>query len=231
MSGTREHDRYADWDGAYVLGSLSLAERREYEAHLEGCDRCRLAVAELSGLPGLLGRVDRTRAFSLLAEPEPVVSDPPPPADLVARIERSELGRRRRRILGAIAAVAAAAVVVGAVAVPIVVASQPHPEVVAALQPVAASPLTAEVRLTSVAWGTRIDMRCGYDEKGAAEGGWSYALWVVDRHGAASEVSTWRVPGGSSVGLTAATALDLRDIASVQVRSIATGDVLLSTDL
>ena len=39
-------DRYLTWDAAYVLGSLSSAERREYEAHLETCDRCRSAVAD-----------------------------------------------------------------------------------------------------------------------------------------------------------------------------------------
>src|SRR3981189_1348475 len=45
--------RYATWDAAYVLGSLSSAERREYEAHLETCDRCRSAVAEIRGIPAL----------------------------------------------------------------------------------------------------------------------------------------------------------------------------------
>ncbi|MDT5019219.1 MAG: hypothetical protein QOD39_5379, partial [Mycobacterium sp.] len=30
-------DRYATWDAAYVLGSLSDDERREYEAHLATC--------------------------------------------------------------------------------------------------------------------------------------------------------------------------------------------------
>ena len=30
------HSRYADWDSVYVLGSLSPAERREYEEHIRG---------------------------------------------------------------------------------------------------------------------------------------------------------------------------------------------------
>lgn len=47
-------DEYALWDGAYVLGSLSCADRREFEAHLSTCVSCRLAVGELCGLPGLL---------------------------------------------------------------------------------------------------------------------------------------------------------------------------------
>ena len=65
-------DRYATWDAAYVLGSLSSAERREYEAHLETCDRCRAAVAELSGMPALLGLLDVDDVRALDDEqPEP----------------------------------------------------------------------------------------------------------------------------------------------------------------
>ena len=33
------HD-YATWDAAYVLGSLSSADRREFEAHLSVCPIC-----------------------------------------------------------------------------------------------------------------------------------------------------------------------------------------------
>ena len=51
------HD-YATWDAAYVLGSLSPADRREYEAHLSVCPLCNQAVSELSGMPALLSKVD-----------------------------------------------------------------------------------------------------------------------------------------------------------------------------
>ncbi|MGV0798210.1 zf-HC2 domain-containing protein, partial [Mycolicibacterium elephantis] len=53
-----DDDRYVTWDAAYVLGSLSGDERREYEAHLQTCAQCRAAVAELSGIPALLAKVD-----------------------------------------------------------------------------------------------------------------------------------------------------------------------------
>ena len=33
----RDDDPYAMWDAAYVLGSLSGNERREFEAHLATC--------------------------------------------------------------------------------------------------------------------------------------------------------------------------------------------------
>ena len=48
---------YAMWDAAYVLGSLSAADRREFETHLAGCPSCREAVAELGGVPALLSQL------------------------------------------------------------------------------------------------------------------------------------------------------------------------------
>lgn len=56
--GPVDPDRYSTWDAAYVLGSLSSEERREYEAHLTTCPQCRAGVAELSGMPALLSLID-----------------------------------------------------------------------------------------------------------------------------------------------------------------------------
>jgi hypothetical protein len=239
MTDPRDHARYADWDGAYVLGALSPAERREFEQHLETCERCRQSVGELSGMPGLLGRVDADRAFALL-DPAADADDGEPagaaPVDLVDRIERAEHRRRTRR-LRIVAAVAAVAVVAAAVTVPAVVLSaQPHPDLAVALAPTTTSPLSAQIQLTSVQWGTRIDMHCAYGTENdwsnpSDEGDWDYSLWVVGRYGVASQVSTWKATSGSKVGLSAATALPLDEIATVEVRSAATGDVLLSKRL
>lgn len=248
MSDARDHARYADRDGAYVLGALSPAERREYETHLEACDRCRLAVAELSGMPGLLARVDADRAFSLLDAPDAadrreaegapdaeVAANASSPADLVARIERAERARRMRRLRIA-GGIAAAVLLAAAIGIPVGIAAQPHPAVAVALAPAVTSPLRARVQLTSVAWGTRIDMDCSYGADGRwthpdDEGDWSYSLWVVGASGAASELSTWRATSGSRVTLTAGTALPIGDIARVEVRSATTNDVLLAKDL
>ena len=49
---------YADWDGAYVLGSLAPGERLDFERHMGDCKACALAVRQIAGLPGLLARVD-----------------------------------------------------------------------------------------------------------------------------------------------------------------------------
>lgn len=52
-----EHARCADWDGAYVLGALTPGDRHVFERHLEECERCRDAVAELAAMPGLLAQI------------------------------------------------------------------------------------------------------------------------------------------------------------------------------
>jgi carotenoid cleavage dioxygenase-like enzyme len=51
LNGARD---YSMWDAAYVLDSLSDADRCEYEAHLDGCTSCRTAVAELTAILPLL---------------------------------------------------------------------------------------------------------------------------------------------------------------------------------
>jgi carotenoid cleavage dioxygenase len=57
--GAHEHET---WDAAYVLGALSDADRREFEAHLTGCVSCREAVAELVAIAPMLSLVDDGQA-------------------------------------------------------------------------------------------------------------------------------------------------------------------------
>ena len=75
---------YADWDGAYVLGALSPADRLEFERHLAECATCAPAVREMAGLPGLLGRVDE----SALADHAPASNLPPVPDTVLPRLRR-----------------------------------------------------------------------------------------------------------------------------------------------
>jgi anti-sigma factor RsiW len=236
---TPDHAHYADWDAAYVLGSLSPAERREFETHLEGCERCRASVAELSGLPGLLARLDADRAFELLEQPdEAPAADaapiPPMPTDLVARIQGRDAARRSRRRTRLVLGLAAAAVVATGIALPVSIATAPHPTVSTALSQVVTSPLSADVELTSVKWGTKVEMSCRYrdiDSGAPAETRWVYALWVVQKDGTASELSSWSAANNSTVTLSAGTAVPVDQIAAVQVRSVRDGKVLLESDL
>jgi anti-sigma factor RsiW len=49
---------YDMWDAAYVVGMLSAADRREFEAHMANCSACRDAVADLSGMQARLSQLD-----------------------------------------------------------------------------------------------------------------------------------------------------------------------------
>jgi hypothetical protein len=50
----QDGDKYAQWDAAYVLGSLSELDRREFEAHLEECWACRCSSS--TTLPNTMTR-------------------------------------------------------------------------------------------------------------------------------------------------------------------------------
>lgn len=219
-----EHARFAEWDAAYVLGALTPADRRAYEEHLDGCEACRRAVAELAPVPGLLART----------RPEPVIE--PLPDDLVERMlqrEERRLARRRRRArLWALAAVLALVVAIGVPTALQLNAPQPETTVVA-LSPVGSVDMTADVRLEPVAWGTRLSVECGYpagEEWSGPAGPWSYGLVVTDAAGKTSQVSTWSAVPGRTITLEAATAVHVDDIASIAVIG-ASGDVLLRADV
>jgi hypothetical protein len=218
-------DPFEHYDAAYVLGALSTADRREFEAHLPGCASCTAAVGTLAGLPGLLGSVPIDVVESLSQEPE----DPPPTLlpGLVAR------AHRRRRALwvslaGAAAAVIAAfVIVVAAIGRPAPAGQNQSAGIPITLQAAGSlHALSANAHLVSVAWGTRIDLKCTYDEGP----GWDshvYVMTVTDRAGDTEPVASWTALPGKTASLTGSTATPLDDIAALQVRTT-TGDVLLS---
>jgi RNA polymerase sigma-70 factor (ECF subfamily) len=94
-------DPYRDWDVAYVLGSLSPAERREFEDHLGECLSCAGDVGILAGMPGILSAVQPGLAVEML-DPPGAVPDTAPP-------RQARSSRRRGRIRFAVGLVAAAA--------------------------------------------------------------------------------------------------------------------------
>ena len=102
------HDEYTMWDAAYVLGSLSSAERREFEAHLADCPLCPSAVGELSCMPALLSQLDRAllAAIGDRSGAEPLLPD----ALLPLLLAKVSWRRRRSRIVTWTAGAAAAAV-------------------------------------------------------------------------------------------------------------------------
>lgn len=233
-----DHAEVADWDAAYLLGALSAADRRAFEEHLESCDRCVRAVAEVAPTLGLLARVDPLRALSLQEDGlqgdarfgeagESPLASVGGRAELLARAAR-ERRRRRGWWAGGLAAAAAVllAVVVAVSGVLVPSASQDRIELAAVVD----APLTASVELASVAWGTRIELECSYEGAGGADG-LPYALVVRDRDGNATEVSSWRALPGETARLSAATALDLDEIAAVEIVLEEDGMVLMRGEL
>ncbi len=99
-AGPSRHNNheYAMWDAAYVLGSLSYTDRREFEAHLAGCASCRDAVAELSGMPALLSQLDRDQAAAVGQDDASRESSLPPEL-LPSLLTQVNWRRRRSRVI------------------------------------------------------------------------------------------------------------------------------------
>jgi hypothetical protein len=228
MTPDAPHARFTEWDAAYVLGALTPPDRRAFEDHLAGCDECRRAVAELLPTVGLLSRVTAERAESIPADPAAIAA--PDAGARAGLLSIARARRRRRRRAWTAVSIAAAVLVVAAIAVPATIAvTAPPPAPTYALVDVAGAPLEASVRLTQVAWGTRIDLECGYTatESGEPAQEWPYALAVVGADGTVTTVGTWRAIPGSTVDLSAATDLTSGQIAAIEIRTIDGGRVLM----
>ncbi len=240
------HDEFATWDGAYVLGALSPADRRAFEVHLATCDACSAAVNELAGLPGLLARVPDEQALALApvpaAEPgtagaggsaaSPRVGTTPDALPKLLHAARRHRARVRWWTAGSLVAAAAVLAFVAALILPAALTPS-HSEAGGThvtLSQVQPNPLTADVRLISEPWGTRIETNCSYAEsEGSTEKGpWTYTMVVTDRAGASTQVSSWTAYAGTTVSPTATTSVAVADIASIDIRA-ASGQVLLRT--
>jgi len=249
MSGL---DRYADWDAAYVLGSLSGAERHEYEEHLAQCPGCRRAVAELAGMPGLLARVPAQEALALDAlEDEVLQAEPPASLMPVLPVESPSRLRRDWRVPAAAAAAALAIGGVGGYALSAATGGGERPPVAVssngatrlAFSPVIPSSMTAVVDLVPSGQGTRVKVECQYARTGPSptstsrpmgakdyDPAWAwadYAVWVVDRHGKAVQGAVWTARPDKVMRPSAVSALAPQDIASVEIRLVATGETVM----
>jgi anti-sigma factor RsiW len=222
--------QFAHHDGAFVLGALSPAERSAYQTHLTGCAECSRAVQELAGLPGLLARVPADVLESTR------VDEPVPDTLLPALARRAQRIRsRRRRVSTGLAAAAASAIVLGSLGISAVVrdegpgaASPPTAtstltgQAGRVMVPLGSGALSARLAMTSVAWGTAIDLTCTYRSRdGHYPATWagSYAMFVRTRDGQVEQVASWRALPGKTMRLAAATATSQEDIASVEIQT------------
>ena len=219
---------FAHYDGAYVLGALAPAERLLFERHLPGCAECSRSVQELAGLTGLLSRVSPD-----VLESPPV--DEPVPETLLPTLLREVRRAQRRRtwVTAGLAAAAALVVTIGTLGLTgafepdhTATSSAPPSSTVSQsgrpMVPLDTETIWGDLAMTSVAWGTRLDLTCGYaadDETWGWSAGSTYALVIRSRDGAVEQVATWQGLPGKTVRITAATATTRDDIASVEVRT------------
>jgi hypothetical protein len=230
-------DRYVTWDAAYVLGSLSSTERREYEAHLETCKRCRSAVAEISGIPALLAMLDLEDVRAL--DDETPETPPLRPEVLDSVLDKVRWRRRRSRWLTSAAVGVAAALL----AVGVVVAIRPEivglesytpQETAQAMEmtKVSTTPINASISMTGFGWGTRIDMACTYGDWGQRDAPpQNLGMVVVGRDGSHTQVATWLGLSGATALPSATTPIQKDEIAAVQLVSPDSGKVLLEKQL
>ena len=238
-------DPFNDWDAAYVLGALSMDDRALFERHLVGCVSCAGAVAELAGIPGILTKLDTQSAVALMSSPEAEhLYDSGYELELLQKLARTETAKQRRmRALRAVGAVAASAVLVfgGIVAG---TAMRPAGNLVTnpltntavgipvVMSGVAANVITADLRVTNKAWGTRIDWNCTYGSAWkSGDAAQSYDLVVTDAAGVETTVATWIATGFGAKGLAAASKIPTANIRSVDIRATGSPMPLVSGNL
>jgi len=244
---TRPDDthQYAMWDAAYVLGSLSSSDRREFEAHLDTCVSCSNAVTELGGVPALLAQLDRDYVASLdKCDAHTSTALPPLRHEMLGSL-LTKVSRRRRlsRLLTWPLVAAAAAVMIGVFAVtqsgPTALVPTPQQAATSSLEltPVKPIPLTASVGLSRHDWGTRIEMNCTYGvgpmdtDYDGDEVGDKLAMVAVGRDGSRVQLATWTVLSGIPTSLGGSTSMPMDQIGSVQIVSVNAGAVLLQRSL
>jgi hypothetical protein len=81
-------------------------------------------------------------------------------------------------------------------------------------------PMTASVALTSVAWGTKLDLTCSYPRGTVDYEGGTYVLVVHTADGKSEHVATWNGLPGKSMHVSGATAAWTDNITSVEVTKL-----------
>jgi len=226
-------------DAAYVLGSLSPTDRLEFERHLPGCERCRPSVAQLAGMPGLLGRVPREQVEA------PLPFEPLPETVLPALVAVVRREQRRKGVLVTLGAAAAVAVV--ALGVGVLQAARDDGRAPEAA-PTSASPtvapyvpmdvvhdygMRADLSLTPVGWGTKVNLTCSYPDADGDYGeghAYEYRLVTYTGDGKRDKVMSWWAVPGKTMSLSGSTAAVLDDVTRVEVQS-EHGRTILRLDL
>jgi len=214
-------DDLAEWDAAYVLGALSLEDRRTYENYLAANPARSAELTELAGMPGILNALSRDEAVALtdLAGAQPS-QDRPDNVSSLANAAAKRQQRSRRTWLATAVASAAALVITGGVVGATVFPRSPAPVQTVAMQAMQPTPrggLTAELAVTQKKWGTELNWACQYTKDWSRDVG-SYDIVVTTHDGVQSAVGSWKPAGDEATGLSAATSIPTSQIRTVDIR-------------
>jgi hypothetical protein len=228
------NDDLAEWDAAYVLGALSLEERRIYESYLAANPARAAELTELAGLPGILNALSRDEAVALtdLAGAPPSEERPDNVASLAHAAAKRQQRSRRTWLAAAVASAAALLIAGGVVGATVFPRSSAPTQTVAmqAMQPTPRGGLTAELALTEKKWGTELNWACEYT-KDWSRNVESYDIVVTTRDGVQSVVGSWKPAGDEASGLSAATSIPKSQIHTVDIRVAGTNEPLAITTL
>lgn len=227
--------RHAMWDAAYILGSLSATDRREFEAHMAGCPACRQAVAELSGIPAMLSQLDRDDVAAINATDQRQGISQMPPELLSSLLVAVRSRRRRTRVLAWTASAAAAVVLTVGVLVGVhgtFPTSSPPQAAVSALpmDQVGTTLLASTVSLSGQQWGTYIALKfvCLAPPDAHHD---TVALVVVGRDGSQTRLATWVAIPGHTATPAGSISTPVNQIAAVQVVLADNGHVMLQRSI
>jgi predicted anti-sigma-YlaC factor YlaD len=216
--------------GAYVLGALDPAEASTVATHLDACPECREEVAELSGMPSMLGMLSEEEAASIAsAGPafessaddallrrllDTVAAERSAQVQQVHEFKRHKASRRvwSRRL---VAVAAACAVAAGGTAVGVNLA-QPHRASTSASQTFSATDASTHVAMAvtvqPTSWGTALQVKL----TGVPQGE-KCRLIVVQKDGSRHDVASWDATYTSDVSASASTAVRSSQLASFEV--------------
>ncbi|MFD0822233.1 anti-sigma factor, partial [Micromonospora zhanjiangensis] len=103
-----------------------------------------------------------------------------------------------------------------------------HP---AAMRPVAATaPVTAEIGLDGVGWGTKVAMHCRYQGTGEYAKSYTFRLVAYGPDGAKEQVGSWVAGPGDDVTMTGATRFTAAELTRLELIRY-DGTVLLAYDV
>jgi hypothetical protein len=227
-------DDLAEWDAAYVLGALSLEERRTYESYLAANPARAAELTELAGMPGILNALSREEAVALTD----IAGAPPSEqrADDIASLTHAAAKRQqrsRRTWLAAAVASAAALLIAGGIVGATVFPNSAAPTQTVAMQAMQPTPrggLTAELAVTEKKWGTELNWACQYTKDWSRNVD-SYDIVVTTHDGVQKTVGSWKPAGDEATGLSAATSIPTKQIQRVDIRVSGSNEPLAITTL